>query len=709
MFECAKWIENPGCPSEWAPVFRKKFKLQQVQRVEIAICGLGFYILEVNGKRVSEELLTPPFTAYDKRILYQVYDITEYVTYGENVIEVTCGNGWYNQQEPDGWDFQHAVWKTAPQMICQVNVNGACYLVSDSSWETTKSRFVFNSHRLGEDYQAAMEIQGFHSAGVAKGPGGILEKQTMPAVKLQGTYEGKEIFPYVYDFGQSITGNVEIKVQGNSGDWATIVYSERIRDDGSIDREFVSQHVYSKRFAQDNYFLKGEGEETWHSEFGFHGFRYVRIDHSATTKILSVTARDMHTEFPEIGGYTCDNHNVNRLHKACVRALLTNYVHIPMDCPHREKNGWTADAMLSSFQGLYNLDMKEAYKKWLDDIVDCQRANGQIPCIAPTSLWGYGWGSGVTWDAVLFVLPWNIYQFTGDISIIERFYPAMESYLGYLETQSDNDIFTIGLGDWCAPLEITPCDERVILTCYAKHVFDLFAQMSQLFGLEEKESYARRRAAEIREAFQKEFVGQHAPCQTYYAALVYFDMVDDKEEAARQLAEQVKLDRGHLYAGIFGAYMVPMVLREYGYFELAWEMVCKEEYPGWIYLMNKCHGAMGEEWCGSASLDHHMFTTVDAFIQESLSGLDMKHAEAGFKTVHLKPYFPSGMKEFSFWHDLEEGRIEIRWDEKFYCVVLPKGNSGTVELGGKVYPLQTGENVFPYMKKREKCYTDNNR
>lgn len=709
MFECAKWIENPGCPSEWAPVFRKKFKLQQVQRVEIAICGLGFYILEVNGKRVSEELLTPPFTAYDKRILYQVYDITEYVTYGENVIEVTCGNGWYNQQEPDGWDFQHAVWKTAPQMICQVNVNGACYLVSDSSWETTKSRFVFNSHRLGEDYQAAMEIQGFHSVSIAKGPGGILEKQTMPAVKLQGTYEGKEIFPYVYDFGQSITGNVEIKVQGNSGDWATIVYSERIRDDGSIDREFVSQHVYSKRFAQDNYFLKGEGEEIWHSEFGFHGFRYVRIDHSATTKILSVTARDMHTEFPEIGGYTCDNHNVNRLHKACVRALLTNYVHIPMDCPHREKNGWTADAMLSSFQGLYNLDMKEAYKKWLDDIVDCQRANGQIPCIAPTSLWGYGWGSGVTWDAVLFVLPWNIYQFTGDISIIERFYPAMESYLGYLETQSDNDIFTIGLGDWCAPLEITPCDERVILTCYAKHVFDLFAQMSQLFGLEEKERYARRRAAEIREAFQKEFVGQHAPCQTYYAALVYFDMVDDKEEAARQLAEQVKLDRGHLYAGIFGAYMVPMVLREYGYFELAWEMVCKEEYPGWIYLMNKCHGAMGEEWCGSASLDHHMFTTVDAFIQESLSGLDMKHAEAGFKTIHLKPYFPSGMKEFSFWHDLEEGRIEIRWDEKFYCVVLPKGNSGTVELGGKVYPLQTGENVFPYMKKREKCYTDNNR
>lgn len=694
MFERAKWIENPGCPSEWAPVFRKKFRLQEAQQVDIAICGLGFYVLEVNGKRVSEELLTPPFTTYDKRVLYQVYDITEYVTLGENIIEVTCGNGWYNQQEADGWDFQHAVWKSAPQMICQVNVDGVCYLVSDTSWETTKSRTIFNSHRLGETYNAAMEVQGFHCVSIAKGPGGILEKQTMPAVKLQGTYEGKEIFPYIYDFGQSITGNVEIKVQGQPGDWVTILYSERLRDDGTIDRENIKQHVYSKRFAQDDYLLKGEGEENWHGEFSFHGFRYVQLQHPATVKILSITARDMHTDLLVAGDYTCDNENINRLHQACVRALLTNYVHIPMDCPHREKNGWTADAMLSSFQALYNLDMKESYKKWLDDIVDCQKPNGAIPCIAPTSLWGYQWGSGITWDATLFVLTWNIYQFTGDISIIERYYPAMEKYLGFLESQSDNDIFTIGLGDWCAPVKSVQCDDRALLTCYAKHVFDLFARMSELLGLEKNKAYASRRAVEIREAFQREFVGKHVPCQTYYAALVYFDMVEDKEAAAEELVKVVKQAEGHIHAGIFGAYMVPIVLRDYGYFELAWDMVCKEDYPGWIYMMNKCHGVMGEEWLGGSSLDHHMFTAVDGFIQESLSGLRMECGEAGFKQIHLKPYFPKDLGEFSFWHKLEEGKIEISWDRNSYRVVIPEGISGTVELKGKTYGLQTGENIF---------------
>ena len=692
MLEKAKWIENRSCPAEWAPVFRKSFQLQDAKQVEIAICGLGFYVLEINGKRVSQDLLAPPFTSYDKRVLYQVYDITEYVTSGENVIEVTCGNGWYNQKEADGWDFQSATWKAAPQMICQVNVDGECYLVSDSSWETAKSRTVFNSHRLGETYNATIGALGYQRVGIAKGPGGILEKQMMPAVKLQGTYEGKEIFPYIYDFGQSITGNVEIKVKGRPGDWVTILYSERLRTDGTIDREEIVKHTLSKRFAQDDYLLKGEGEEIWHGEFSFHGFRYVQLQVAPTVEILSVTARDVHTDLAKMGDYACDNDNINRLHQACVRAILTNYVHIPMDCPHREKNGWTADTMLTSFQALYNLDMKESFKKWLDDVVDCQRPNGAIPCIAPTCSWGYQWGSGITWDAALFVIPWNMYRFTGDISIIERFYPAMEKYLGFLETQSDNDIFTIGLGDWSAPPRCVKCDDRAILTCYAKHVFELFAQMSELLGLEENKAYASRRAGEIKAAFQKEFVGKHIPSQTYYAALAYFDMVEEKGEAADQLAKLVEQADGHIDAGIFGAHMIPIVLREYGYFDLAWEMVCKEDYPGWIHMMNMCHGAMGN-WQGSSSLDHHMFTSVDGFIQESLSGLSMRRAEAGFKEIHLKPYFPKEMDEFSFWHKLDEGTIEISWDKKEYRVVLPEGINGTVELGGQTYCLKTGENV----------------
>lgn len=694
MFETAKWIENPDCPDVCAPIFRKTFSMEPGCHTEIAVCGLGFYVLEINGNRVTQDFLTPPFTAYDKRVLYQVYDITEYVVSGENKIEVICGNGWYNQQEPDGWSFHCAAWKSHPKMICQVDVNESCFLVSDSSWETAESRTIFNSHRTGETYQASKELQGFHPASIARGPGGTLHRQTMPAVKLQGTYTGKEIYPHIYDFGKSITGNVEIIVEGPCGEGVTIEYSERLRDDGTLDRENIREHVYSKRFAEDIYLLKGEEKEKWHGDFSFHGFRYVRLYYAPCTKIFSVTARDIHTDLQSIGGYTCDYAPVNHLHNACVRSLLTNYVHIPMDCPHREKNGWTADAMMSSFQALYNLDMKESYIKWLDDIADCQRPNGAIPCIAPTSLWGYGWGSGVSWDAALFVVPWNIYRFTGDFSVIARYYPAMQKYLGFLETQSDNDIFFIGLGDWCAPMEAAPCDDRVILTCCAKHLFDLYAQMSSLLGQPEQEAYAKQRATQIKEAFQNTFVGKHPPCQTYYAALVYFDMTDEKQAAADTLAQLVRQAHGHIHAGILGAHMIPNVLRDYGHFDLAWEMVCKETYPGWLYMMQKCHGTMGEQWRGSASLDHHMFTAVDGFIQGSLSGLRTEQAEPGLQAIRLKPHFPKNVHNFSFHHLLPEGTLEIRWDDHSYCAVIPDGITGTVELNSNIFPLYAGKNIF---------------
>lgn len=692
MFEKAKWIENHVCPDAITPVFRKEFILEEYKNASISICGVGFYTLEINGERVSDELLTPPFTAYDKRVLYQTYDVTKHLRQGKNTIQVVCGNGWYNQQENDGWDFGHATWRAKPQMICQMNVDDKCFLVSDSSWETTEGLTVQNSHRGGETYYTFRKIENFHPAHIAHGPGGVLEPQKMPPVKLHGTYEGKEIYPYLYDFGQSITGNIEVKLQGNCGDDFVMEYSERIRDDGTLDRENVAMHVSNKRFARDEYILSGEGVETWHGEFAFHGFRYVRVYHPKTTKVISVTARDMHTDLQRAGDYKCSNEVINQLHQACLRSLLTNYIHIPMDCPHREKNGWTADGMLSSFQALYNFDMKESYMKWLDDIVDCQRPNGAIPCIAPTSIWGYGWGSGSTWDAVLLILPWNIYNYTGDISVIERYYPAIKKYMTFLETQSDNDIFCNGLGDWCAPEKVAVCDERAVVTGYAKHLFDLYEKMSEVLGETENQEYAARRSKEIKDAYIKEFSKPEELSQTYCALSVYLDLTDDKQAMADKLAELVEKAGKHIEAGIFGAFMVPIVLREYGYFDLAWEMICNEEYPGWIYLMKKCHGTIGETWIGHSSLDHHMFTPVDGFVNESLSGFRMDLGSAGFDKIELKPYFPKDLDNFEAWYETANGKIEIKWDRDTYSVVVPEGISGVVELSGKFYELKTGRN-----------------
>lgn len=695
MLEKAKWIYNPCCNPQTAPVFKKTFTLGAFSTAKIAVCGVGFYVLLVNGERVSDELLTPPFTAYDKKLLYQVYDLSDRLVVGENTVEITCGNGWFNELESTSWDFDHAAWKATPRAICEIEVDGKTALVTDSSWQTAESKTVFNSLRCGETYDARKEIKDYESACIARAPGGILLPQEMPPVRLKGLYEGKEIFPHVFDFGRSIAGNVELRVRGKKGRVLELQYSERLRDDYTPDNDAIraSSHVMSNRFACDTYILKGEGEEVWHGNFSFQGFRYVTIEWlPADVEIISLTARDMHTDLQEIGGYVCDNPRINQLHAAVLRSTLTNYMHIPTDCPHREKNGWTADAMLSSYQTLYNFDMKAAYLKWLDDLVDTQRPNGAVSCIAPTSVWGYQWGSGITWDVPLFVMPWNIYLFTGDKDVLARYREPMRKYLSFLDTQADDDIFTIGLGDWCAPVATPVIDTRAILTCYAKKAYDIYAAVSAIFGDAQEEARAKKRSAEIRAAFQKEFVGKHHDAQTYYAALVYFDFVDDKQAAADKLARVVQAADGRINAGIFGALIVPEVLRDYGYFDLAWEMITKEGYPSWFYMLDKCSGTLAEYWECSKSLDHHMFSTVDAFIHGSLSGLRTSEASAGFERVCLKPYFPKGMNEFSAHYTIRGEKLEISWDKDAYRVLLPENIEATAEIGGKTYRLKAGEN-----------------
>src|SRR5699024_277246 len=131
------------------------------------------------------------------------------------------------------------------------------------------------------------------------------------------------------------------------------------------------------------------------------------------------------------------------------RSTLTNFHSIPTDCPHREQNGWTGDAQLSAEQALLNFDMTDAYRKWLRDFVDCQRPSGQLPGIVPTGGWGYNWGSGPAWDSALILIPYYVWRYTGDLSLIQEFWPNMVQYMDYLSTMTVDGLVDFGLGDWC--------------------------------------------------------------------------------------------------------------------------------------------------------------------------------------------------------------------------------------------------------------------
>lgn len=493
-------------------------------------------------------------------------------------------------------------------------MDGKTILWSDSSWEWAPSQITFHSLRCGESCDRTRKIGPFQPVSIAHGPGGTLVRQRIAPIRLR-----EEILPVkeinvpggrVYDFGVNLSGNVHICVSGSRGEKICMQYSERIFPDGSLDLESNAQFVQGGRFQRDEYVLAGEAEEEWHSELGYNGFRYVQI--SGKTKVLKVLGRCFHTDLRDAGGILCDYAPVMEIYRAVRRSTLTNFHHIPTDCPHREKNGWTGDAHLSCRQALYNFDMKEAYLKWLDDIVDSQRKNGAIACIVPPGVFGYNWGTGATWDYALFEIPWQIYRFTGDLGVLSRYLEPMERYLDFLESMGENDLFRDGLGDWCAPAEAIKCPSEMLVTAYAAACFEVYGKAAAALEKTEKAMQAEKRASQIRKALVKAWPEAALEGQTALALYLFFRLSDHPGRVAERLVKEIEKDGGHMLCGVLGTQMIFDALTDNDRFDMAWKIAMAEGYPGYRDMLSRSGGTLGERWDGSFSLNHHMFSPVDA-------------------------------------------------------------------------------------------------
>ena len=72
-----------------APYLRKRFVLDFVpERAELSICGLGFYVLYINGVNVTKGMLAPYVSNVDHYCYFDTYDLREHLRMGENVIGI---------------------------------------------------------------------------------------------------------------------------------------------------------------------------------------------------------------------------------------------------------------------------------------------------------------------------------------------------------------------------------------------------------------------------------------------------------------------------------------------------------------------------------------------------------------------------------------------------------------------------------------------
>ncbi len=688
-----------------SPLLRKEFMANKpIKRATAYICGLGFHELRLNGQKVGEAVLNPAYTRYDKRALYVVHDVTKMLREGANAIGVMLGNGWYNCHTRDSWDFDHAQWRNPPKMLFQMKVEYADgtseLIVSDESWMTATGPIVFDSIRNGEEYDARLERFGWDMPGydtsqslepvegrsdvggwkpveIVDGPGGKLVSQKIPPARVIETAKPVSMTEpkpgvFVFDMGRNISGWCKLTVSGPAGATVTIRYDERLHEDGTLNQQNAG-HMFSGDFQRNKYTLKGTGVETWEPRFVYNGFQYAQVEgFPGRPTVDSLQLRIVHADFDSAGSFECSNGLINQLQTLTRRSYVSNFVHYPTDCPHREKNGWTGDAQLAAETGLFNFDTAASYTRWLDDFDDCQREDGNLPGIVPTGTWGYEWGNGPAWDSAYFLIPWYVYLYRGDDRLLKAHYDGWKRYLDFVAEKSPDHIADFGLGDWCPP-EGGPGGHKTpaALTSTAYYYVDvkITAEVAGMLGKHAEQRKYKALAEKIREAFMKRFYRPETGTfegdeQCGMACAIYQGLLsqEEKGKVLNALVKDIEEKRdGHLWAGILGAKYVLNALTDERRADVAYRMVTQKTWPSWGYWIEQGATSLWEDWHGGASRNHIMFGDISAWFYKTLAGINPHPQAPGFKRSVIRPRVVGDLTWVKAEHRTMYGMLRSSW------------------------------------------------
>ncbi len=725
----AQWIGRTADTNSLpAPMLRRTFTLtSKIKRARAYICGLGYYELHINGKKIGERLLDPAYTRFDKRVLYSTYDVTEDLKRGKNAVGVILGNGWYNVQTLAVWDFHKAPWRAAPKLLMQLRVEYTDgyveTIVTDSQWKASTGPIVFDSIYGGETCEARLEKPGWDkvdfddsswpAAQVVNAPGGKLVAETMPPIEAFDVLKPVKINEpspgvFVFDFGQNLAGYAELNVRGAAGTSVVMKYGERLGTNGLLDRAEIQQHVMrmgtNQLYQTDTYVLKGEGRETWHSRFVYHGFQYVEMTgFPGKPSADNLRAVFIHSAVPVAGEFECSNPLLNKIWRAGRWSYLSNLEGIPTDCPHREKNGWTGDAHLAAEQGLLNYSPAAVYTKWVNDLGDEQRPTGELPGIVPTSGWGYKWGNGPAWDSAFLLIPYYLYEYCGDSQPLRDHYEGMKRYVDYLTSRAKDGIVDIGLNDW-APYETkTPAD--ITSTAYYYRDTRIVAQTASMLGNEADALKYLELAANIKEAFIKKFYHPESGSygngsQTSLSCALYQGLVEreNKSIVVSNLVANVEARNGHIDTGILGAKYLLNALLENGRADVAYRMASQRDLPSWGWWIEQGATTLWEEWNGSGSRNHIMFGDISAWFYKALAGINPDPASPGFKHFFIKPNIVGDLTTARAAYNSVSGRIASEWysdKDGFHLKVTIPANTSAAVLVPNATPDKVIEGKIP--------------
>lgn len=659
------------------------------------------YSLLINGKKIGDAVLTPAPTDYRKTVLSNTYDVTEHITTGNNAVGVVLGNGRfftmrqnYKPYKINNFGFPKLLFQL--DIIYEDGTNET--IVSDQSWKFTADGPIrTNNEYDGEEYDATKELGAWSSVNydaakwiqpqLVAAPAGQVRPQPNPSMKVMEKIQPKSINRlrdgiYILDMGQNFAGWLQIKVNGKKGDKVKMRFAESLQPDGAL-------YVANLRDAKvtDMYTLNGGGEEVWHPQFVYHGFRYVEISGwPGTPDVSDFEGQLVYDQMQTAGQLTTSNATINQVVKNAWWGIASNYKGMPVDCPQRnERQPWLGDRAQGAYGESFLFNNAAFYAKWLDDIEAAQTAAGAIPDVAP-AFWNY-YSDNVTWPGTYILVAEMLRQQFDDTQSIIKHYPSMKKWMLYMKNRYMKDFIVTKdkYGDWCVPPEdlkmIRSQDSTrttkgaLLATAYYYRLLGLMQNFAAIAGHPSDGAEYARLKENIRTAFNKKFF--RADSNQYDNGTVtanllpwYFGMVpEDKKQAVfTNIIKKLNADKMHISTGVIGTQWLMRGLTQNGRSDAAYTLASNKTYPSWGYMVENGATTIWELWNGNTAnpqmnSQNHIMLLGDLMIWlfEDLAGIKSK--AQGFKEIEMKPAFRND-ENISAAYKSVRGEIVSNWTQE---------------------------------------------
>ncbi|NHA04197.1 family 78 glycoside hydrolase catalytic domain [Mucilaginibacter sp. HC2] len=722
----AKWIQDnylsdtTGGPS---PMFRKTFKLdRKIRAAHLYITAHGVFEAQINGKRVGNDYFAPGWTSYNKRLQYQVYDVTSLLRRGENATGVTIGDGWYR-----GYTYNRKknVYGKKLALLYQLEIvysNGKRELItSDKSWKVAYGPIRSSSFFDGEVYDARKEKSGWTEPLYKDATWDTVKTDESiksnlittigPTVKKHERFLPLKVFTTpagerVIDFGQNLVGWVQFKLKAKTGDTVRLFHAEVLDQKGN----FYTKNLRTAK-QEITYVFKSDSVESYEPHFTFQGFRYLKVvGYNGPLDSTNVAAYALYSDMAQTGKFSTSNPLINQLQHNIQWGQKGNFIDVPTDCPQRdERMGWTGDAQAFIRTATFNMDVAGFFTKWLKDLSADQHKDGAVPYVIPNVLDSVS-SAASGWSDVATIAPWTIYLAYGDKQVLQQQYESMKAWVGYIQLHSRNYLWDTGnhFGDWLfyagtnyedgAALT----DKNLIAQAFYAYSTQLLINAARILQRGDDVQKYTQLLYNVKKAFQSEYVTPNgrmiSGTQTSYVLALNFDLLPEnlRESAAKRLVNNIQDYDEHITTGFLGTPYICHVLSRFGHTDIAYDLLMKESYPSWLYPVK--HGAttIWERWDGIKpdgsfedpgmnSFNHYAYGAIGDWMYRVIAGINTDENSPGFHKIIISPH-PGG-KLSSAQAELETlyGKVKSAWSI----------DNGIFTLDVIVPPNTTAEIVLP--------------